>query len=55
MMIITKGCGQGRIGGVTTEVREGQAIYIGPGVSHEFWNDGRKPCEGIIVMFGDGA
>ncbi len=55
MLIITKGAVDGRIGGVDRRLAEGEAVYIGPGVSHEFWNAGSEPGEGVLVMFGEGA
>lgn len=55
LFVITRGSAQARIGGVERTIREGEAIYIGPGVSHEFWNEGDEAAEGILTMFGEGA
>ena len=45
----------GRIGGVECELGEGKAVWIGPGVTHEFWTEGEEVAEGVLVMFGEGA
>ncbi|MHC4975898.1 MAG: AraC family ligand binding domain-containing protein [Planctomycetota bacterium] len=57
MLIITKGHGMALIGGKETELSEGEAIFIGPGISHEFWVDenAEHGAEGVLLMFGDGA
>jgi mannose-6-phosphate isomerase-like protein (cupin superfamily) len=55
LFIMTRGKAMARIGGVEKEVSQGDAMYIGPGVSHEFWNDTDEPAEGVLVMFGEGA
>lgn len=57
LVILTRGTASARIGGVDCEVVEGEALYIGPGVSHEFWvdDDAASGAEGILVMFGEGA
>lgn len=55
LFIMTQGRAMSRIGGVEKEFKKGETVYIGPGVSHEFWNDNDEPAEGIVVMFGEGA
>ena len=56
MLIGTKGGIQCRIGGKEMTLTEQAALWIGPGVSHEFWVDeGEQAGEGILLMFGDGA
>lgn len=55
LFVITRGSATAKIDGEVRTVSEGEAIYIGPGVSHEFWNDQDERAEGILVMFGDGA
>jgi len=56
MIIGTKGGIHCRIGGKEMELTENVAIWIGPGVSHEFWvEEGEEPGEGILLMFGEGA
>jgi hypothetical protein len=56
MIIGTKGGIHCRIGGKEMELTENVAIWIGPGVTHEFWvEEGEEPGEGILLMFGEGA
>ena len=57
LFILTKGRVSGRIGDQECEVVEGEALFIGPGVRHEFWVDGEaeEGGEGVLVMFGEGA
>jgi mannose-6-phosphate isomerase-like protein (cupin superfamily) len=55
MFVVTRGTMMGRIGGKEIELHEGETIYVGPEVSHEFWNEGSQSAEGIILMFGEGA
>jgi mannose-6-phosphate isomerase-like protein (cupin superfamily) len=57
LFILTEGRVNARIGETECEITGGEAIYIGPDVSHEFWidEDADAGAEGIIVMFGDGA
>ncbi len=56
MLIGTRGGIHCRIGGEEMELTENVAVWIGPGVSHEFWvEEGEEPGEGILLMFGEGA
>jgi len=55
MLIITQGSVDSRIGGVDSKLVAGEAVFIGPGVNHEFWNGGSEPGAGILLMFGEGA
>jgi len=55
MLIITRGRLTGKIGGKEMELSEGEAIYIGPGITHEFWNTNDAAAQGVLVMFGEGA
>lgn len=55
LIIMTRGAATARIDGVDTPFREGEAMLIPAGVSHEFLNEGEAPAFGYIVMFGDGA
>jgi mannose-6-phosphate isomerase-like protein (cupin superfamily) len=55
ILAITRGTVSSRIGGEPRTLSEGEAVFIGPGVTHEFWNDGDAPGEGILLMFGEGA
>jgi mannose-6-phosphate isomerase-like protein (cupin superfamily) len=55
MLIITKGAVDSRIGGAERQLVEGEMVLIGAGVTHEFWNSGTRPSEGILLMFGEGA
>jgi mannose-6-phosphate isomerase-like protein (cupin superfamily) len=55
MIIVTKGTMMSRLGGEEHVLKAGETIYIGAGVSHEFWNDQDEPAEGVLVMFGEGA
>jgi hypothetical protein len=55
MLIITKGNLQSRIGGEERVLRAGETVFIGPGITHEFWNDEEEAAEGVLVMFGEGA
>ena len=55
-LIATKGALHCRIGGKELRLEENVAVWIGPDVRHEFWvEEGEAPCEGILLMFGEGA
>lgn len=53
--IMISGEGQARIGGRQITLRGGQMVYVGPGVTHEFWNEKDEPAQAVLVMFGEGA
>jgi len=55
LVIMTRGQVTAKIGGIERMLSEGETVYIGPGVTHEFWNDADQRGEGILVMFGEGA
>ena len=57
LFIATSGRMTALIGDTTCELTAGEAVYVGPGVRHEFWVDEEadEGGEGVIVMFGDGA
>ena len=55
LFICTRGEGRGRLDGHEAELKEGTAVFIPAGVAHTFWNEKDAPCEGIIIMFGEGA
>lgn len=55
MVIMVRGEATARIDGVDTPFREGEAMLIPAGVSHEFLNEGDKPAFGFLFMFGEGA
>lgn len=55
LFVVTRGKGTARIGGEEIDLHEGQSLFIPPEVTHEFWNDGDEPWEGVLLMFGDGA
>ncbi|HPE30185.1 MAG TPA: cupin domain-containing protein [Parvularculaceae bacterium] len=55
LIIMVRGEATARIDGVDKVFREGEAIFVPPGVSHEFLNDGDAPAFGFLFMFGDGA
>lgn len=57
LFVMTKGRATARIGGVECELRAGETIFVGPGVSHELWIEegADHVAEGVILMFGEGA
>jgi quercetin dioxygenase-like cupin family protein len=57
LFVLTSGKVTSRIGDTTCELVGGEAVYIGPGVRHEFWvdDDAEEGGEGLIMMFGEGA
>jgi mannose-6-phosphate isomerase-like protein (cupin superfamily) len=57
LLIVTEGRMTARIGDTTCELAGGEAVYVGPGVHHEFWVDegAGEGGQGVLVMFGDGA
>lgn len=44
-----------RIGGRELPMRDQTMVIIPANVTHEFWNPGDQPAEGIIIMYGVGA
>ena len=55
LMIITKGLVTAHLDGKVQEIEAGNAIFIPPGMQHEFFNKQETPVEFILLMFGDGA
>jgi len=57
LFVVTAGRVEARIGDTVCELVGGEAIYIGPGVRHEFWIDEQagEGAEGVLLMFGEGA
>jgi mannose-6-phosphate isomerase-like protein (cupin superfamily) len=55
LIVCTKGRMRSKIGGVERELGAGEAVYIGPDISHEFWGIDNETAEGVLLMFGDGA
>jgi len=55
LIVVTRGAFQAKLGGVTRTMREGEAVVIPAGLSHEFWADVDQFGEFIIVMYGPGA
>jgi hypothetical protein len=57
LIIMIEGPVHARIGGEECTINTGEAIFIGPGVAHEFWLDeaAEHHAKGVLVMFGDGA
>lgn len=55
MMVFTEGEGRARIGGRDINVSKGEALFVPPGVSHEFFNENDAPLQGVLLMFGEGA
>jgi mannose-6-phosphate isomerase-like protein (cupin superfamily) len=55
LFICTRGEGRGRLGGREVSLKEGMSVFIPAGLAHTFWNEKDTPCEGIIIMFGEGA
>ncbi len=55
LFIMVRGEATARIGGVDRPFREGEAMLVPAGVSHEFLNEGDQPAFGFLFMFGDGA
>lgn len=55
LMVFTRGEGSALIGEKAVTVREGQALFIPPGISHQFLNENEAPLQGVLLMFGEGA
>ncbi len=57
LLVITKGELQARIGQTECVLAEGEAVFIGPDVHHEFWIDesSKEAAEVVLLMFGEGA
>lgn len=55
MFIMTGGEVTAIIGGERRLFKAGEMMFVPPDVSHEFLNEGDKPAQGFLFMFGDGA
>jgi mannose-6-phosphate isomerase-like protein (cupin superfamily) len=55
LLVITRGAIAARLDGRETLLREGEAVLIPPGMTHEFWADGDQSGEAVLVMFAEGA
>jgi len=55
MFIGLEGVAVGRIGGKEVELREGQAMIVPPGTTHEWWNESEEQATALLLMFGPGA
>jgi mannose-6-phosphate isomerase-like protein (cupin superfamily) len=55
LFIATRGSAHARIDGIEHRLREGEAVLVRAGVSHEFWTAPNECAEVILVMFGAGA
>jgi mannose-6-phosphate isomerase-like protein (cupin superfamily) len=55
LFIATRGSAHARIDGIERRLREGEAVLVPAGMSHEFWTAPGECAEVILVMFGNGA
>jgi len=55
ILIVVEGTLKARIGSEEVTLRGGEAVFVGPEVSHELWNDEEEPAVGILLMFCEGA
>lgn len=55
MFIFTRGKAKAQIGGAERDVHAGEMIFVPEGMTHEFWNENKKPCEFVLIMFGENA
>lgn len=55
LVIVSRGTAMSRLGGVERPLREGEAVFIPAGMTHEFWAEEGQYGEFIILMFGEGA
>lgn len=55
MLILIKGKAVARLNGVDHEIEKGNALFIPPGMTHEFLNPFEEAVEFILLMFGEGA
>jgi mannose-6-phosphate isomerase-like protein (cupin superfamily) len=53
--IITRGRVNSRLDGELRVLREGEAVFIPAGITHEFWADTDQYGELVLLMFGHGA
>lgn len=55
LLIIIRGHFKAKLDGNSRVLREGEALLIPAGMTHEFWADDGDYGEAILLMFGDGA
>lgn len=55
LVIMSRGAIKSRLAGIERELREGEAVFIPAGMTHEFWAGPEQYGECIILMFGEGA
>jgi mannose-6-phosphate isomerase-like protein (cupin superfamily) len=55
LFIATRGSAHARLDGMEHRLREGEAVLVPAGMSHEFWTEAGECAEVILVMFGEGA
>lgn len=55
LFIITRGAVNAQLGGVKLILREGEAVFVPAGMTHEFWTGPDQYAEGILLMFGGKA
>lgn len=55
LMVFTEGEGTALIGEKEVTVRKGEALFVPPGVSHQFLNRNEAPLQGVLLMFGEEA
>lgn len=55
LMVFTRGKGTALIGDEKVTVQEGQALFIPPEISHQFFNENEAPLQGVLLMFGEEA
>ena len=55
LVIMSRGAVMSRLGGKERVLREGEAVFIPAGMTHEFWAGADQYGEFIILMFGEGA
>lgn len=55
MFVVTRGVLEARLDGRERTLREGEAVLVPAGMSHEFWARADQCAEGVLLMFGEGA
>jgi mannose-6-phosphate isomerase-like protein (cupin superfamily) len=55
LFITTRGSAHARLDGIEHHLREGEAVLVPAGMTHEFWTEEGECAEVILVMFGAGA
>lgn len=55
LFIIVKGTVSAKLDGEEHTIKSGNAIFIPPGMKHEFINHTDEPVEFVLLMFGEGA